>query len=165
MNKTNKFNNFLTATIFSVAVFLIFAIVFVPFDTNMASADTTDAIFFDSANGWMADYETYIADTNKDWYLDEQYLDIMGAIEEVEKMLADPNFDKETLKSDPVVVAVIENGISAAYIENANGTFTRVGVSAITTNPQGYDVKYGLHPIFKDVILKDQNGKYVYDYV
>ena len=165
MNKPNKFNNFLTATIFSVAVFLIFAIVFVPFDTNMASANTTDAIFFDSANGWMADYETYIADTNKDWYLDEQYLDIMGAIEEVEKMLADPNFDKETLKSDPVVVAVIENGISAAYIENANGTFTRVGVSAITTNPQGYDVKYGLHPIFKDVILKDQNGNYIYENV
>ena len=80
MNKTNKLNNFLTATIFSVAVFLLSTIIFAP--TCVASADTS------SDRDWERKYNTYVADGDKDWYFDEKYLDIDGALAEISKMLA-----------------------------------------------------------------------------
>lgn len=151
-----KVQSIMMSTTILIVVFLLCSIIFAP--TYVASADTS------SDRDWETKYNAYVADGDKDWYFDEKYLDIDGALAEINKLLADSSFDKNSLKNDPIVVAVIENGISGAYglVEQADGTFKeqRVGISYVFKEEK--EASYKLHPIFDDVILKDNDGNYVY---
>ena len=94
-----------TAALMCMAVLLLFIGVFRP--TGVAIAD------------WKDDYDTYLnalaGGDAKDWYLGENYLNVAGAKSIIDGFLADENFDKESLKKDPIVIAVIDSGIGFAY--------------------------------------------------
>ena len=106
---------------------------------------------------WQEIYDDFTDDIRDDWYYDEQYLDLYNAIVEVQNMLNDSVFDRDALKEDPIIIASIDTGISSAYIKSSG---SRAGLTAIFINP--VEVEYVLHPIFEDVLLKDENGDYVY---
>ena len=110
---------------------------------------------------WQDGYTQYInslpSTDNKDWYFGESYLNLDGALTIINDFLRDPNFDKETLKNDPIVIAVIDSGIGYAYKTS--------GSTEVAVNPENvYDsgVSYKLHEIFDDVLLKDGDGNYIY---
>ena len=156
----SKINKIWTATILSVAVFLLFTIVATPL--GVASAETPDE---NSTTDWEQAYVDYLESKGFDeWYFGEEYLDLYGALEVVNGYLSDSTFDKETLKADPIIVAVIDNGICAAYglVQQEGGSYAkqRVGISHIFKDKK--ETEFYLHPIFEDVILKDANGNYVY---
>ncbi len=106
---------------------------------------------------WQEIYDDFTDDIRDDWYYDEQYLDLYNAIVEVQNMLNDSIFDRDALKEDPIIIASIETGISSGYIKSSG---SRAGLTAMFINP--VEVEYVLHPIFEDVLLKDENGDYVY---
>ena len=147
--KKTKFNlNFgVKSTAILFAVILLFSFVFTP--TNVAYAD------------WQDDYDSYLAGLSttdaKDWYFGENYLNIDGALTMINNIVSDENFDDTALKNDPIVIAVIDSGIGYGY--------TTDGSTETAVQPENiYDdgVEYKLHPIFDNVLLKDEGGNYVY---
>ena len=147
--KKAKFNlNFgVKSTAILFAVILLFSFVFTP--TNVAYAD------------WQDDYDSYLAGLSttdaKDWYFGENYLNIDGALTMINNIVSDENFDDTALKNDPIVIAVIDSGIGYGY--------TTDGSTETAVQPENiYDdgVEYKLHPIFDNVLLKDEGGNYVY---
>ena len=147
--KKAKFNlNFgVKSTAILFAVVLLFSFVFTP--TNVAYAD------------WQDDYDSYLAGLSttdaKDWYFGENYLNIDGALTMLNNIVSDENFDDTALKNDPIVIAVIDSGIGYGY--------TTDGSTETAVQPENiYDdgVEYKLHPIFDNVLLKDEGGNYVY---
>ena len=147
--KKAKFNlNFgVKSTAILFAVILLFSFVFTP--TNVAYAD------------WQDDYDSYLAGLSttdaKDWYFGENYLNIDGALTMLNNIVSDENFDDTALKNDPIVIAVIDSGIGYGY--------TTDGSTETAVQPENiYDdgVEYKLHPIFDNVLLKDEGGNYVY---
>lgn len=147
--KKAKFNlNFgVKSTAILFAVILLFSFVFTP--TNIAYAD------------WQDDYDSYLAGLSttdaKDWYFGENYLNIDGALTMINNIVSDENFDDTALKNDPIVIAVIDSGIGYGY--------TTDGSTETAVQPENiYDdgVEYKLHPIFDNVLLKDEGGNYVY---
>ena len=147
--KKAKFNlNFgVKTTAILFAVILLFSFVFTP--TNVAYAD------------WQDDYDSYLAGLSttdaKDWYFGENYLNIDGALTMINNIVSDENFDDTALKNDPIVIAVIDSGIGYGY--------TTDGSTETAVQPENiYDdgVEYKLHPIFDNVLLKDEGGNYVY---
>ena len=154
MSTRQKFYNMRTAIVFSVAVFLLLAILVCPDGIALADTSNTEV-------DWRALYEDYIGDSNKDWYFDKEYLDLYGAMEAVHDMVNDPKFNKDALKADPIVIASIDNGIGAGYAYNdAYGTEVRVGFTHVVVDQK--DAVFKVHPIFDGVILTDENGDYVY---
>ena len=124
--------------------------VFVPNDLALAEE-----------SGWETGYNGYLSalgkNDAKDWYFGENYLDIEGASLIINAFLEDESFDKEALKNDPIIIAVIDSGIGYAYTTDGE----------TETEPNPFDiyeegVQYKLHPIFEDVLLKDEDGNYVY---
>ena len=107
-------------------------------------------------------YDEYIAYLNSvgiedgDWYLGEEFLDVYNALVLVKSMLDDDAFNAETLKADPVVIAVIDTGIGHAYKNDFLGK-SSVAFSSV----YGSNVEYELHEIFNDVLLTNNDG-YVY---
>lgn len=154
MNKmiksTTKRNRTLSLTALFVVVFLMCIVAFPT--TIIAKADETD---------WESGYTDYISSLDEDdlgeWYFDQANLDIYGALGALENILNDTRFDKELLKADPIVIAVIDSGIGYAY--TTDGT-EEIGVSSEKVFDEG--VQYKLHPIFEDVLLTDNNGNYIY---
>ena len=110
---------------------------------------------------WESKYNDFISslDANDagEWYFDEANLNIDGARNLINQFLANESFDKEALKADPIIIAVIDSGIGYAY--TTDGTL-EYGVSSENVYDEG--VQYKLHPVFDDVLLKDANGDYVY---
>ena len=89
MKNTTKLNRIWTATIFIVAVALLlttFAVVFAPV-SNTASADTV-RVPYDENLDWEQIYEDFVGESDKDWYLGEDYLNYYNAFESVQDMLA-----------------------------------------------------------------------------
>ena len=154
MNKTikstTKRNRALSLTALFVVVFLMCIVAFPT--TIIAKADEAD---------WESGYTDYISSLDEDdlgeWYFDQANLDIYGALGALENILNDTRFDKELLKADPIVIAVIDSGIGYAY--TTDGT-EEIGVSSEKVFDEG--VQYKLHPIFEDVLLTDHNGNYFY---
>jgi hypothetical protein len=147
MNKFKKISKIWTASLLCMAVLLLFSGLFIP--TGVAIAD------------WQDDYSLYVSSLpstdNKDWYLGENYLNVEGAKAVVDRFLADPNFDKEALAEDPIVIAVIDSGIGFAYKVEGDA-----GIPLASTNVYDAGAKYRLHSIFDDVLLTDDEGNYVY---
>ena len=160
MVRTKTNNITLTATFFTVAVLLLCAMLIAPVQST-ASAEVD--IPYDESLDWEQIYNDYIGETDKEWYLGEDYLDFYNAFDTVQKMLADKSFNKEALKADPIVIASIDNGISVAYgnNKNYNNKYTRVGLTHIYIDKSPAD--YKLHSIFDGVLLTDENGNYVYE--
>ena len=147
----NKGKNNIWAPVLCALVALLLCTFIVP-SNGVAYADEAD---------WESKYNDFIAslDANDagEWYFDQANLDIYGALCALENILNDTRFDKELLKADPIVIAVIDSGIGYAY--TTDGTL-EYGVSSENVYDEG--VQYKLHPIFDDVLLKDANGNYVY---
>ena len=160
MVRTKTNNITLTATLFTVAVLLLCAMLFAPVQST-ASAEVD--IPYDESLDWEQIYNDYIGETDKEWYLGEDYLDFYNAFDTVQKMLADKSFNKEALKADPIVIASIDNGISVAYGNNKNYNYkyTKVGLTHLYIDKSPAD--YKLHSIFDGVLLTDENGNYVYE--
>ena len=136
-----------TAALMCMAVLLLFIGVFRP--TGVAIAD------------WKDDYDTYLnalaGGDAKDWYLGEDYLNVAGAKSVIDGFLADENFDKESLKKDPIVIAVIDSGIGFAYkVEGSSG----IPLDPLSVYQEG--AIYKLHSVFDDVLLTDEEGNYIY---
>ena len=142
-----KRNNILPLTTLALVLILLCSFIFAP--SGVAHADWQDS-YLDHINSLSST-------DKKDWYFGESYLNLDGALELVNQFLADPNFDKKSLKEDPVVIAVIDSGIGHAYKMNGS---TEVAVSP--ENVYGSGVSYKLHEIFDDVLLKDGDGNYIY---
>ena len=146
----NYFSKIRTACFLFLAVLLLCVLAFP--GCGVAYADEAD---------WESKYNEFIAslDANDagEWYFDQANLDIYGALCALENILNDTRFDKELLKADPIVIAVIDSGIGYAY--TTDGTL-EYGVSSENVYDEG--VQYKFHPIFDDVLLKDANGDYVY---
>ena len=153
----NKMNRLMTIIVFVIVTILFCAVILIP--TDVAEAETKVGLF-DNAPNWQEIYDDYTESIADDWYFDEQYLDLYNAIIEASKMVNDSAFNKEALKNDPIVIALIDTGISAVY--DATGAYggTRCGITQTFINP--IEVEYRLHPIFEDVLLTDKNGNYVY---
>ena len=134
-------------TVLALAILLLCSFIFAP--SGVAYAD------------WQDSYTEYInslpSTDNKDWYFGETYLNLDGALALVQDFLSDPNFDKETLKNDPIVIAVIDSGIGYAYKTSGS-----TEVAATPENVYDSGVSYKLHEIFDDVLLKDGDGNYIY---
>lgn len=147
--KKTKFNlNFgVKSTAILFAVVLLFSFVFTP--TDVAYAD------------WQDDYDSYLAGLSttdaKDWYFGENYLNIDGALTMINNIVSDENFDDTALKNDPIVIAVIDSGIGYGYTTDGS---TETAVQPENIYNDG--VEYKLHPIFDNVLLKDEGGNYVY---
>ena len=173
VKKINKFNKIFTATIFMVAVALICAIIVTP-ATTASAEESTEAWkeFYKEENiptvDWEEAYNAYVQDSaHTDWYFDEEYTDLFGAVEEMKKILDDPLFDKEAMKADPIVIAVIDFGISCPYQYNATkNALVRIGLSANIDahdpEKETYPVYYALPHVFDDVLLQDKDGNFVY---
>lgn len=147
MKKLYKMSKIWTATLLCLAVLLLFTGIFSP--TGVAIAD------------WHDEYTAYVSSLSttdkKDWYLGADYLNVEGAKAIVDTFLQDPNFDKETLKKDPIVIAVIDSGIGFAYrVEGESG------IPLAPTNVYDEGAQYRLHSIFDDVLLQDDDGNYIY---
>ena len=147
MKKQGRLTKIWTATLLCLSVLLLFSGIFSP--TGVALAD------------WQDEYDAYLSTLQsgdkKDWYLGEDYLNVSGAKAIVDKFLQDPNFDKESLKEDPIVIAVIDSGIGFAFnVEGNTGT----PLDPLSVYQEG--ATYKLHPIFDDVLLKDDQGNYIY---
>ena len=110
---------------------------------------------------WESKYNDFISslDANDagEWYFDEANLNIDGARNLINQFLADESFDKDALKADPIIIAVIDSGIGYAYTTDGTG---EIGVSSENVFDEG--VQYKLHTIFEDVLLTDNNGNYIY---
>ena len=122
---------------------------------------STDSLAIAEENTWQNSYGEYLSNLDdndiKDWYFGDDYLCISEAISAVNNFLSDTNFDKEALKSDPIIIAVIDSGIGYAYMLD--------GETEVKTSPEDVyneGVEYKLHPIFDDVLLKDSEGDYVF---
>ncbi len=137
-----------TVALLCVAVLLLLSTVFAPVGVAYAS--------------WEDGYTAYLSNLpggdNKDWYFGDKFLNLEGAQTLLNGYLTDSNFDKDSLKADPIVIAVIDSGIGYAYKTN--------GESEIPVASQqiysGETPSFKLHPIFDDVLLKDKEGRYVY---
>ena len=164
--RTNGLNKIFSTAICMIAVILLCAILFVP-NLTTAQAESTETSKYDWTAipdvDWETEYENYVHSNglNRDWYNDSQYLDVDGAMAELEKIFADPNFNKEALKNDPIVIAVADSGFSSAYILD-NGVKKQQGAEAVLLNADNLDLKYEIHPIFENVLLQDAEGNYVY---
>ena len=109
---------------------------------------------------WQTGYEDYLDtldDNDRDWYFGDDYLDVDGALSIIGGFLADDNFDKQALKDDPIIIAVVDSGIGYAYTTDGE---TETEPYAPFIYDEG--VEYKLHPIFEDVLLTDEEGNYVY---
>ncbi|MBO7326167.1 MAG: S8/S53 family peptidase, partial [Clostridia bacterium] len=110
---------------------------------------------------WESVYIDYISSLDEDdlgeWYFDENNLNIEGVRDIINEFLASESFDKESLKADPIIIAVIDSGIGYAYTTDG-----AVEYSVSSENVYDEGVQYKLHPIFDDVLLKDANGDYVF---
>ena len=74
---------------------------------------STDSLAIAEENTWQNSYGEYLSNLGdndiKDWYFGDDYLCISEAISAVNNFLSDTNFDKEALKSDPIIIAVIDS--------------------------------------------------------
>ena len=146
---SKRYNLMCLATVFLV-VFLLFAIV-----------TSTKCLAIAEENNWQNSYDEYISslenDDLKDWYFGQNYLDINGAISTISGFLSDDNFDKEALKEDPIIIAVIDSGIGYAYTMD-----DEVEVEASPEDVYNDGTQYRIHPIFEDVLLKNAEGNYIF---
>ncbi|MBO5983364.1 MAG: hypothetical protein J6Q06_05825, partial [Clostridia bacterium] len=140
----------MTASVLFLAV--IFLCVLVLPSGGIAQADEID---------WESVYIDYISSLDEDdlgeWYFDENNLNIEGVRDIINEFLASESFDKESLKADPIIIAVIDSGIGYAYTTDG-----AVEYSVSSENVYDEGVQYKIHPIFDDVLLKDANGDYVF---
>ena len=145
--KMNIHSNVWALIVCALIVLLLCSFIFAPKDVALAD--------------WTDDYDTYLGglDTadSKDWYFGEDHLDVEGALALINQYLSNPDFDKEGLKADPIIIAVIDSGIGYAY--------TTDGETETPAKPENiYDegTEYRLHDVFKDVLLTAENGNYIY---
>ena len=145
-----KANNTRQVTMIFIVALLLFAFLLPSF--NVAQAEETT---------WEKGYNEYINSLNnsddKDWYLGENHLNVNGALSIIDDFLSDDNFNKEALLADPIIIAVVDSGIGHAYTMSED---TEVPVAPENVYNDG--VEYKLHPVFDDVLLKDDQGEYVY---
>ena len=181
MTNTTKLNRIWTTAMLCVAVLLLISMLTAPISVAEAEGNilTWKDLYKEEnipAVDWKEAYEAYIADeAHTDWYFDEEYTDLFGAVEEVQKILADPLFDKEAMKADPIVVAIIDMGLSCPYQYNpSTNSLQRVGftsnINAQTQTPTEdensttgpFPIYYAMPKVFDDVLLTNEKGEYVY---
>lgn len=106
-------------------------------------------------------YNDYISslptEDAKDWYFGSDYLDLNAAKAIVNAWKNDKSFDWESLKNDPIVIAVVDSGIGYAYTVN-DGVETESSVKEVYKDGTSYKIS----DVFDDVLLTDKDGNYVY---
>lgn len=106
-------------------------------------------------------YNDYISslpsEDAKDWYFGSDYLDLNAAKAIVNAWKNDKSFDWESLKNDPIVIAVVDSGIGYAYTVK-DGVETESSVKDVYKDGTSYKIS----DVFNDVLLTDKDGKYVY---
>lgn len=113
------------------------------------------------------DYSDYVAnlpsDNIKDWYFGEKYLNLEEVLTVVNSWKINPFFDLDSIKEDPIVIAVIDSGIGHAYYDSGAGETqaSKKDYYKIADN-DGNSLNYYINPLFDDVLLKDADGNYVY---
>jgi len=88
-------------------------------------------------------YEEQVSSTNKDWYMDEDYLNINEIKDIVKEWKHDEAFGFDELEQDPLIIAVIDSGINYNHV--------------IFTGDQ--DPLTGKYP--NDVLYRDSLGKLI----
>lgn len=122
----------LTFLLFSVALLASF----ITMSFSNISFGVADAVFPKS-------YKDYISDSNKnrDWFMDEEYLNIDNVLKIVESWKTNSNFDLLALEADPVVVAVIDTGVNVFH-DMFMGDYDKYGRPVTNSEVGDYDVIY-----------------------
>lgn len=141
-----------------IAMLLIFA------GVTLAPVEVAYAVLPDNYN----DYIESLSDENsKDWYFGEDYLNISEVLSVVNSWKTNPKFNLESIKNDPIVIAVIDSGIGHAYYDDGAGNELKTEKKEYynTVDGSGNALVYHINPMIEDVILKDGDDNYVYESV
>lgn len=119
-------------------LFLFFFTLFFNFDAEIVKAVQPDS------------YIKSVANENLDWQFDEKFLDISNVKETVDAWFLNPDYDFQNLIENPIVIAVIDTGISFSH-ELFCGEYDENGMPFDNgADIGGYDVFY-----------RDSNGKII----
>lgn len=145
-NLTKK--KFFTTALVLLAVVSIFA-------CALAPASVAHALMPSSYDEYISSLPSGDA---KDWYFDENHLDLEYCISIVNSWKKDSTFDWDSLKNDPIVVAIVDSGIGYAYTVDGDGKETESSPVDVYKDGNSYKIS----SVFDDVLLTDADGNYVY---
>lgn len=125
------------------------------------------------ADGIPESYQTYLDSItgDKDWYFGADYLNLEAVFDVIQGWKSNTDYDFSALADDPIIIAVIDSGISHAYYIDENDDYVQAAVSSyysteyattVDGTPYTADYEYRINPVIESVLLKDADGNYVY---
>ena len=114
--------------IFNIFIFLFFTV----FLCFLGTDGVSDAVLPQS-------YINKVKDSGLDWHINDDHLDISQLRSTINKWFADEKYDLESVKNDPVVVAVLDSGINYEH-ELFLGKYDRDGRPIDAQHVGEYDV-------------------------